>query len=271
MRVVAVDWSGRVEGARRAIWLAEAVDGRVTRLECGRSRDEVIDHLLALAADDPHLAVGFDFSFSLPAWFLVERGYANADTLWAAAAVEGDGWLAACAPPFWGRPGRPRPSPTRDPFRATEDALPPVGGVRAKSTFQIGGAGSVGTGAVRGFPALARLRAGGFRVWPFHDAPDLPVAVEIYPRLCTGPVVKSRADARRTYCRAAFAHVDETFVAHAIDSDDAFDALAAVVAMDRHAAELRALPRLDDPRRRLEGEVWTPAGARPGADVDARR
>jgi hypothetical protein len=269
VRVVAVDWSGRVAGARRAIWLAEAVDGRVTRLECGRSRDDVVDHLLALAAADHKLAVGLDFSFSLPAWFLHERGCATADALWAAAAVEGDAWLASSAPPFWGRPGRSRPS-MPEPFRATERALPSVGGVRPKSTFQIGGAGSVGTGAVRGFPALARLRAGGFRIWPFHDEPALPVVVEIYPRLCTGPVVKSRVDARRAHCRAAFSHVDDALVAHAIDCEDAFDALAAVVVMDRHARELGALPRLDDPVRRVEGEVWAPVEARPGDRVGAR-
>jgi hypothetical protein len=258
VRVVAVDWSGRVAGARGAIWTAEAIDGTVTHLECGRTREEVVDHLLALAAVDPELAVGLDFSFSLPAWFLAARGYATADDLWAAAATEGEAWLAACAPPFWGRPGCPRPD-VPDPLRVTERALPAVGGVRPKSTFQVGGAGSVGTGAIRGFPALARLRAGGFRIWPFHDGPHLPVAVEIYPRVCTGPVVKSRADARRAHCRARLAHVDARLRELAADHEDAFDALCAVVAMDDHACAFPALPARLDARTRAEGEIWRPA------------
>jgi hypothetical protein len=257
VRVVAVDWSGARSGARRVIWLAEAVDGVVTRLECGRSREEVVHHLLDLAATDPQLAVGLDFSFSFPAWFLAARGYRTADDLWAAAAAEGDQWLTECAPPFWGRPGRPRVD-VSDPLRATEHATPSVAGVRPKSTFQVGGAGSVGTGAIRGFPSLARLRAGGFRIWPFHDAPALPVAVEIYPRLCTGPVVKSRAADRRAYCADSLSHVDPTLLDHAVASDDAFDALCAVVTMSRQADELRALPTAADDHRRVEGEIWQP-------------
>jgi hypothetical protein len=257
VRVLAIDWSGRIAGSRHSIWLAEAIDGEVTRLECGRTREQVVDHLLDLAASDPALAVGLDFSFSLPEWFLAERGYARADDLWCAAAREGDGWLSACAPPFWGRPGHPRP-PTGEPFRATELALPPIGGIRPKSTFQIAGAGSVGTGAVRGFPALARLRDGGFRIWPFHDTPRLPVAVEVYPRMCTGAVVKSHADVRRAHCETVLAHVRARFTDDAIASEDAFDALCTVVVMAQHAKAFASLPAPRDEQHRLEGEVWHP-------------
>jgi hypothetical protein len=257
LRVVAVDWSGARTGARRAIWLAEGVDGVVTRVECGRSREEVVDHVLDLAATDPELAVGLDFSFSFPAWFLAARGYGTAEDLWEAATVEGHQWLADCAPPFWGRRGHRRVD-VAEPLRATERDIPPVGGVRPKSTFQIGGAGSVGTGAVRGFPSLARLRAGGFRIWPFHDGPSLPVVVEIYPRLCTGPVVKSDTADRRAHCATALTDVDAALLEHAFVSDDAFDALCAVVVMARHADDLRALPTLVDDRRRVEGEIWRP-------------
>jgi hypothetical protein len=257
LRVVAVDWSGARTGARRAIWLAEAVEGVVTRLECGRSREEVVDHLLDLAAEEPQLAVGLDFSFSFPAWFLAARGYRTADDLWEAAALEGDRWLAECVPPFWGRRDRPRVD-VGEPLRATERDVPPVRGLRPKSTFQVGGAGSVGTGAIRGFPSLARLRAGGFRIWPFHDGPVLPVVVEIYPRLCTGPVVKSRAADRRAYSTTLMTDVDAAVLERAVASDDAFDALCAVLTMARRADELRALATLVDDRRRVEGEIWRP-------------
>ena len=93
-----------------------------------------------------------------------------------------------------GSTGRRRPA-GQEQFRRTEATIAAVGGIRPKSTFQIGGAGSVGTGSVRGFPILARLRAGGFTIWPFDVAPTPPVAVEIYPRALTGAVVKR--DARR--------------------------------------------------------------------------
>jgi hypothetical protein len=229
----------------------------VTRLECGRTRADIADHVITLAREDPSLAVGFDFSFSLPAWFLPDRGFTSAEALWDAAAVDGEAWLAACEPPFWGRPGHPRPA-ILEQFRVTEASLPSIGGVRAKSTFQVGGAGSVGTGSLRGFPMLARLRSEGFRVWPFHDTPRLPVAVEIYPRLFTGPVVKSRTEARRDYLAANLPHLDAEMTFDAATSEDAFDALVSAFAMSQCEAELRALPVVDDAVMRFEGCVWLP-------------
>jgi catechol 2,3-dioxygenase-like lactoylglutathione lyase family enzyme len=62
--------------------------------------------------------------------------------------------------------------------------------------FQIGGAGAVGTGSLRGMQHLADLAHAGFSIWPF-DRPGWPLAVEIYPRLFTPGVVKSRHRARR--------------------------------------------------------------------------
>ena len=195
MGVVAVDWSGRRSGERRYLWAADAERGELRELACGRSRRELADDLVARADDDPGLVVGFDFSFSLPAWFLDERGFAGAPDLWAAADRDAETWLRRCEPPFWGRPGRRRPD-LPEHFRATEAAIASVGGIRPKSTFQIGGAGSVGTGSLRGFAVLARLRAAGFSIWPFDAPARPPVAVEIYPRLLTGPVVKSDPTAR---------------------------------------------------------------------------
>ena len=69
-RILAVDWSGARTGEARAIWLAEVMGGRLIRLECGRSREEVVAHLLEEAERDPELVVGLDFAFSLPEWFL---------------------------------------------------------------------------------------------------------------------------------------------------------------------------------------------------------
>lgn len=92
---------------------------------------------------------------------------------WDLAAREGERWLAACPAPFWGRRGRPRPTfgPGQSPFRVTEDQQRTVAGIRPKSVFQVGGAGAVGTGSLRGMPELSRLRAAGFSIWPI-DPPS---------------------------------------------------------------------------------------------------
>src|SRR4051812_28448983 len=42
----------------------------IARLECGRSRDEIVAHLIECAQREPRLVVGLDFAFSFPRWFL---------------------------------------------------------------------------------------------------------------------------------------------------------------------------------------------------------
>jgi hypothetical protein len=255
--VIAVDWSGRKVGERRHLWSAEAHDGELLRLEAGRTREEVVDELVARAGDSPGAVVGFDFSFSLPAWFLRARGFTSARDLWDAATTDGESWLRDCEPPFWGRPGRGRPDVLAH-LRRTEAAVATVGGIRPKSSFQIGGAGSVGTGSVRGFPALARLQYAGYSIWPFDAPAEAPVAVEIWPRTFTGPVVKSDAAARAAHLDAHLSGLARRWRDVAIGSEDAFDAAVSAVVMSRHEAELRALPALDDPVSRVEGWVWSP-------------
>jgi hypothetical protein len=255
LSVVAVDWSGRKGGERRHLWTAEAHDGQLLRLVAGRTRTEVIDELVARADEDAGVVVGFDFSFSLPEWFLRDRGYVNTRALWDAAATDGESWLRDCEPPFWGRPGRRRPELPAH-LRGTEAALAAVGGIRPKSSFQIGGAGSVGTGSVRGFPELARLQDAGFAIWPFDAPAQPPVAVEIWPRALTGPVVKSDATARAAYLDHHLPEIECELRDAAVGSEDAFDAAVSAVVMSHHEANLRTLPTLDDAR--LEGCVWGP-------------
>ena len=161
-----------------------------------------------------------------------------------------------CEPPFWGRPGRPRPDGPAH-LRRTEAALAAVGGIRPKSSFQIGGAGSVGTGSVRGFPALARLQDAGFAIWPFDTPARPPVAVEIWPRTFTGPVVKSDATARAAYVDLHLPQLAPDFRDAVVGSEDAFDAAVSAVVMSGHEPALRALPALDDAQ--LEGRVWVPS------------
>jgi len=271
LRVVAVDWSGRATGAAAFIWLAEARLGdagpELVRLECGRSREELVEHLVAMLddpIDDGPLVVGLDFSFALPEWWLAQQGLGDGPGLWAAAAEgdAGEAWLAACAPPFWGRPGCPKPV-DHDGFRATERALS-VGGIAPKSTFQIGGAGAVGTGSVRGWPHLRRLRDAGFAVWPFDSPAVPPLVVEVWPRLCTGPVVKSDPVARVRYVQEHLGHVRGAPRDLMCASEDALDAGCTALVMAEHHAQFARLGTPDDPLAASEGWVWSPTRPRPG-------
>jgi hypothetical protein len=99
-RVIAVDWSGNARAARKTIWLAEVGGADVVRLEAGRNRAEVTAFLLAEAERDPDLVVGLDFAFSLPAWFLAERGIERVTDAWQVVEREGATWLSNPTPPF---------------------------------------------------------------------------------------------------------------------------------------------------------------------------
>jgi hypothetical protein len=206
-RVIAIDWSGR-SGAdqRRALWLAEVVGGELVRLEGGRTRAERIELLIAEADRDPNLIIGFDFAFSLPAWYLQERQLTPRQ-LWALLADEAltptmrrlglARWMNSPELPFWTTSeahARLRPEQM---FRHTEHDMR-VPGVQPKSVFQLVGAGQVGRGSLYGMQALHRLTGAGFRIWPF-DPPALPLVVEIFPRVLTGPVRKNSPSERERY------------------------------------------------------------------------
>ena len=255
-RFIAVDWSGAKAGARSAIWLAEARDGRLARLERGRDRCEVVEHLIAAAASDPDLVVGLDFAFSFPLWFTEKVGARSVQELWSVVAEEGEQWLGRCEDPFWGRPGRRRPKLLEQLRRTEREASGPVG-ANPKSVFQIGGAGAVGTGSIRGMPYLLALRRAGFSIWPFHD-PARPLVIEIYPRLLTGPVVKSREAERSTYLARHLPRIGGALAGAAASSEDAFDAAVSAVVMSRHPDEIAALGRSRDPTERIEGRIWWP-------------
>jgi hypothetical protein len=237
-RLVAVDWSGRIDvaGQRRHIWAGVWTRGnngtaRIT-LEAGRTREEITSWLIELARETPRMVVSVDCCFSFPAWFLREHGCASVFDFWdKVAAGKGEEWLAREAPGiardirFWGKPHK-RPAifsgaGMRSMFRETdyenkiEQALAggdperaaKMRGITPKSPFQIGGSGSVGTGSLRAVTMLRALQTSGFRVWPFeHAALDAkkpqPLLVEMYTRLMTGAVAKSNEEARTAYLRA---------------------------------------------------------------------
>ena len=259
MEVTAVDWSGAVNGSSTHIWQAHVVDGELVALHNGRSRQEVVDELIALRSRTPGgLVVGLDFSFSFPAWFVRAQSCATVGELWETVERKGEGWLAECASPFWGRPGRRRPElPECQAHLRRAEASIAVGRISPKSTFQIGGAGAVGTGSVRGMPHLRRLQAAGFSIWPFDPASPWTI-LELYPRLCTGPVHKSSREQRTAYLAGSPWSVAPAFAAAIMESQDAFDAAISALVMDDHLADLTKLEQSADPVTLLEGDVWRP-------------
>jgi hypothetical protein len=267
IQTIAIDWSGRERGAAEAIWLARVRDGALVELENGMERDEVIDAALAAVRAEPETVVGLDFAFAFPAWYSERRGWSSGREIWDAMRDEADALLAACEPPFWGRPGV-RAQVIGPPLRETEAAAPS----KPKSVFQIGGAGAVGTGSLRGMRHLADLADAGVAIWPFDD-PRLPMVLEIYPRALTGPVLKSRHRARREYLARRFADQDPVIRERAAGSEDAFDAAVSALVMARHRDELASLATAPPgSRARVEGAIWLPRdGTAPaGAVHDAR-
>jgi hypothetical protein len=251
-QVIAIDWSGRAARASEAIWIARVVDGRLEELENGLDRGIVIQRVVELAHNEPRTVVGIDFAFSFPRWFCAEQGWTTGGEVWDAIAKQGEELLASCSAPFWGRKGTTAQT-LGDPYRETDKA---AGG--AKSVFQIGGAGAVGTGSLRGMPHLLTLAAAGFAVWPF-DPPRWPLVVEIYPRLLTGPVKKNRHRERREYLEARYPEQDTVLCERAAGSEDAFDAAVSALEMSRHIGEIERLPTLrSDAPERIEGAIWAP-------------
>ncbi len=296
-------------GQRRKIWAGVWTAGSAVRgrrggvgvfgggvtLEGGRTRAELTEWLIELARETPRMVVGVDCCFSYPAWFLMEHGCATVEEFWRAVVDgKGEAWLhRECADGrFWGvtgpartgkRPAEFSGESLRRMMRQTDwenkievrleggdaERAEKMRGITAKSPFQIGGSGSVGTGSLRAMPMLLRLREAGFRVWPFGDAAlagesPRPLLVEMYTRLLTGPVAKSNAEARRAYLlarRKADAHyagIARPVLTRAQESEDAFDALICCMEMARHRGEFAGLRAVEGVELRLEGETWRP-------------
>jgi hypothetical protein len=187
-RVVGVDWSGdKGPGQRRKIWAGVWTEstGRVT-LESGRTREELVAWLVDMSRETPRMVVGFDFTFSYPAWFLRELGIGSAPEFWDfVAGGRGEEWLHRDCEDvrFWGRVGPRRHGKKPAEFcgehahrmlRRAETVLKvraemtdplqvaKIAGIAPKSVFQIGGAGAVGTASLRGMPGCWFCRRLGF-------------------------------------------------------------------------------------------------------------
>jgi hypothetical protein len=295
-RVVGVDWSGdKGPGQRRKIWAGvwtapvRKASAPQVQLETGKTRAELIAWLIELAQETPHMVVGFDFSFSYPAWFLAEHNIASAPDFWRHVANgQGELWLHEdCEDArFWGKAGKLRNGKKPAEFsgehahrmlRRAETALKVkavmtdpvyavrIAGIAPKSVFQIGGAGAVGTASLRGMPHLLHLQQAGFRIWPYNKPdPKHPLVVEIYTRLMTGPVIKSSEQARTKYLitkrkeNPFFSALPRTILTKARGSEDAFDALVTTLVMAEYRHEFAHLKQTTDETFMMEGQTWIP-------------
>lgn len=253
--VIAIDWSGRAKGAAEAIWLAEVRGGKLIDLRSGHTADQVVAELCAQPAD-ASLIVGLDFAFSFPAWWCEEQGWEDIRDVWHGALDRADSWLEGCPPPFWGRAGKANQLERARLFRKTDREI--TRGT-PKSVFQIGGAGAVGTGSIRGMPHLLTLAEAGFAVWPFENATARTV-IEIYPRAFTRrPVHKSSWRQRHAYVFEHLRGQPPELLERAAGSEDAFDAAVSALGMAAAPDRIARLPQLSEPYS-IEGCIWSPDG-----------
>ena len=257
-RALAVDWSGAKAGAERRIWLAEVSEEGLRRVERGRSREQIAEHLCEEARRDPRFVVGLDFAFSFPRWFLDHHGCGSAEELWRLARREGSRWSEELDPPFfdrgswnddWNRRFR-----YHSPYRKTDLDVP----LRPETVFRLMGQRQVGKASLTGLPVLLRLREAGFSIWPF-DPPSYPMAFEIYPRLFYGRAVKKSDQAsRRAFVDATFPSLSPKQREQVTVSDDAFDAAVSALSLYRYRERFESIERETDPLFLSEGRIWTP-------------
>lgn len=259
MKVIAIDWSGRVKRSEEAIWRAVVHNGRLNELENGMTREEVIDWLLNEATGDHPVVAGLDFAFSFPRWFCEEHGWKTHRDVCDGVGDLRDVWLESCPSPFWGIKGSRAPD-SEHRFRKTEFR---IAGATPKSVFQLGGAGAVGKGSIVGISLLGTLRQQ-YSIWPF-DPPSDRTIIEIYPRLFTGAVTKNAHQHRRHFL-GQFADEspgipaqDPVLLERAAGSEDAFDAAVSAIRMWQRRDELAQLQRASDVATKLEGSIFTTA------------
>ena len=263
LRAIAVDWSGAKQGdGKTGIAIAEAANGKLANLTTNIGRTEAVDFLISEKQRDRRLIVGLDFAFSLPAWFLHQRGLSDATELWSLAADEGETWLRDCSPPFWSAATGKKPSFGADQpeVRATDldDRISKLAGSRPKSAFQVSGPGSVGASTLRGLPHLLRLRAAGFNIWPW-DMAEPPVVIEVWPRIAIGPTVKTSAEARVDAILNRGNQFDRRLALLAASSDHAFDAAFTALWLDEHQVQIAGAASVTGGAASEEGLIWAPA------------
>lgn len=226
--VIIVDWSAKAtpspeRPSKDAIWIGICRAGHRHSQYC-RTRlaaEAVLINLLVQErAAGRRVLAGFDFPFGYPAGFATRiTGQANARAVWAWLArhitddarnatnrlAVGGQMNALFHPlqgPFWGRPAT-QVIPHL-PFKKDVDYAAIGLSERrviethlrgAKPTFQLMGAGSVGSQALTGLPMIHRLRQRpGTAVWPFETIDGASVVLaEVYPSILAPVVARDPA------------------------------------------------------------------------------
>jgi hypothetical protein len=275
-RFIAIDWSGaRLATAQRRAIVRCVVEGprgarRVTLLEAGCARREVVAWLAALAGDGVPTLVGLDFPFAYALPFLDHLGTPDFAALrdrmavlaGSADAADGTAAFVARCGRWWARWSLGADHRTRrlvERVAATRGVESPLRALPAGSGYHFVGPRQVGKAAITGIAALAALktRVPAARVWPFEDLAGASfVLAEIWPRLALAGVVKSDPAARHRYARALGQQGIQLRPAQArlaTESDHALDALAAALAM---ASGRWAMPGRDALPRAAAREGW---------------
>jgi precorrin-8X/cobalt-precorrin-8 methylmutase len=235
VRVVVVDWSANSDPkrGRDSIWIAVHDGPDDLALVNLPTRAAAIGFLTDLLEADPAAAtlIGVDFSLGYPAGTAAALGLAGPSwsAMWDlladriddddrngnnrfAVAADLNRRLTGAAAPFWGCPpsarsehlGSTKPSTTRfAEFRAVEQLLRSRG-TRPFSSWQLLGAGAVGSQSLLGIARLHTLRARfGERldIWPFTTGLATPcsddgavVLVEVWPSM--HPIVEAPGEVR---------------------------------------------------------------------------
>jgi precorrin-8X/cobalt-precorrin-8 methylmutase len=204
-RYVVVDWSAASRPATGAdsIWIAVLDDGEQPDLANPPTRSAAAALLRELRGSDRRTLVAIDASLGYPAgtaaWFglgggppwramwnavselLTDTDDNRNNRFEVAEALNRRGGGGRGHGPFWGRPAslvlaalattKPSASPVGE-FRQCELAVSERG-LRPASTWQLLGAGSVGSQTLTLLPLLdALVAAGGVEIWPFTTGPS---------------------------------------------------------------------------------------------------
>jgi hypothetical protein len=228
-RVVVVDWSANSTPklGRDSIWIArgDTVTGDVSSLNVA-TRDEAMVELAAACREPGRTLVGVDFSLGYPRGTALALGLTGVPwrEMWAqlgdmvvdhpdnsnnrfVVAAELNRRIGTGVGPFWGCPPSKRADSLTS-IKVPADPLPEWRNVEATlrgaghrpfSSWQLLGAGSVGSQSVLGIAALEHLRrmlGDSLDVWPLSSGlvvPEAPIVVcEVWPTLTPLPALHGR-------------------------------------------------------------------------------
>ena len=116
-----------------------------------------------------------------------------------------------------------------------------------KSTFQIGGAGAVGTGIRPRHAPPAPAAWAGFGIWPFDPASAVDRARDLPPPLDRDRSARATSSSEPATSMSARGRSARAFATSMVGSEDAFDAAISALVMHDHLADLDVCGRPPTP------------------------